>query len=305
MSSPASPSVVISEELRGGILINFGLSGALGLIFNLLLSFVLVKKVTKRGVHGDIILCTFIAITDIVLSLALIFRAIFAKYPYNIFKVHPYWCKFDLGFTSQLLIYSGYSLGVLSIERFFLICLNIKFPVYTWFILIFIAWGSHFTLAMMSIGQGLQMLTRTETHCILVIQGIAYIFICVAIVYFFASFAIVITSYFSIMIIKFRQCLNQINLNVPKAQVYSELRSTVTKSIINIALYLIVYMPKIYVVLFEVATGQKRTLMMDIISNGTIVYSGTANALILLYMNQEVRKAFIQQLRHIKSTFIK
>jgi hypothetical protein len=305
MSSTAPAPTLISEELRDGILTNIGLSGALGLVFNLLLSWVLIKKVTKRNAHGDIMLCTFIAITDVVLSLALIFRAIFGKYPYNIFKVHPYWCKFDLGFTSQLLIYSGYSLSVLSIERFFLICFNIKFPVYIWFILIFIAWGSHFTLVMMSLIQGMQVLTRAETQCTVLLVGISYILTYVGVAYFFTSFVIIITSYFCIMATKFRQCLNQINLNVPKDQVYIELRSTISKSIINILFYLFVYMPKLYVTAFELITGQKRTLMMDIVSNGTIVYSATANALILLYMNQEVRKSFIQLLKDIKSLFIK
>ncbi|KXN65107.1 hypothetical protein CONCODRAFT_13418 [Conidiobolus coronatus NRRL 28638] len=236
MSSPPSPPTPISKELRDGILINIGLSGGLGLIFNLLLSWVLIKKVAKKGAHGDIILCTFVAITDVFIRIG---------------------ANLILGLLLSLLIFSGYSLGVLSIERFLLICFNITFPVYTWFILIFIAWGSQFTLAIMSLTQGLQILSKTETQCSALPQGIGYIFVSVAVIFSFISFFIVITSYCSIMITKFRQCLNQINLNVPKDQVYIELRSTATKSIINIVFFLIVYMPKYYVAVFEVTTGKK------------------------------------------------
>jgi hypothetical protein len=310
MSTTASsaafpPPSEISEKLRDGLLINIGLSGALGLIFNLLLSWVLIKKVRKRGVHGDIILCTFVAITDVVVSITLIIRSIIAKYPYNLLKFHPNWCKFDVGFTSQLLLYSGYSLGVVSIERFLLICFNIKLNVGIWFGLIFLTWTSSFTLVMISLGQDLQILTKTEVQCGLNPVGVAYIVFSVALGCYFASFFIIIGSYCSITIIKFKQCLNQINLNIPKEQVYTEFRSTLAKSVINICFYLLVYFPKVYVALYEFSTGKKRTAVMDIFSNSTIVYSAVVNAIILLYMNQEVRNSFIQLLKDIKSIFIK
>jgi CRISPR/Cas system-associated protein Cas10 (large subunit of type III CRISPR-Cas system) len=61
----------------------------------------------------------------------------------------------------------------------------------------------------------------------------------------------------------------------------------------------------VYVALYEFSTGKKRTAVMDIFSNSTIVYSAVVNAIILLYMNQEVRNSFIQLLKDIKSIFIK
>jgi hypothetical protein len=79
-------------------------------------------------------------------------------------------------------------------------------------------------------------------------------------------------------------------LNVPKEQVYSEFRSTFTKSLINISLYILVFIGKIVTIIYEFATGKKRTLLMDIVSNGLVVYSGFVNALILLYMNTELEK---------------
>jgi hypothetical protein len=305
MSSIAPSPPLVSESMKNGLAINIGVSGAFGLIFNLLLSWVLVKKVRKRGVHGDIILCAFIAITDVILSLALITRSIISRYPYNLIKVHPKWCKFDIGFTTQLLVYSGYSLGVMSFERFLLICFNIKLSVCVWFLMIGIVWGSQFSLAMISISQDMQLLSKTEVQCTFIPQKISYYLYILAVTYLFSTFTLIVTCYCCIMIAKFRQCLNQISLNVPKNQVYSELRSTFIKSIANIILFLIVYMPKIFVSAYELLTGRNRTIFMDIISNSTIVYSPAVNALMLIYMNQEVRNSFIRLLKDIKLFFIK
>ncbi|KXN66791.1 hypothetical protein CONCODRAFT_11279 [Conidiobolus coronatus NRRL 28638] len=231
----------------------------------------------------------------------LIVRAIFGKYPYNIWKEHPYWCRFDVGFTGQLLVYSGYSLGIMSIERFFLICFNIKLSVLVWFSLIALTWTAQFALVWVALSDGLQILTRTEVQCgALPIRSGYYAYV-LAIFLLFFSFFCVITSYCSISIVKFRQCLNQINLNVPKEQVYTEFRTVLVKSVVNITLYIILYSPKVYVALYELTTGQKRTIVMDIISNSLILYSVIVNAFILFYMNQQVRNSFIQLLKDIKS----
>jgi hypothetical protein len=300
-SSTLAPSL-ISEELRNGLLINIGVSGALGLIFNLTLASVLIRMIRKGNSHGDIKLCAYVVFTDVLVSFMLIIRAIFGKYPYNIWKEHPYWCRFDVGFTGQLLVYSGYSLGIMSIERFFLICFNIKVSVLVWFSLIALTWTAQFALVWVALSDGLQVLTRTEVQCgAIPIRGGYYAYV-LAIFLLFFSFFCVITSYCSISIVKFRQCLNQINLNIPKEQVYTEFRTVLAKSIVNIALYIIVYSPKVYVALYELTTGQKRTIVMDIVSNGLILYSVIVNAFILFYMNQQVRNSFIQLLRDIRSS---
>jgi hypothetical protein len=103
------------------------------------------------------------------------------------------------------------------------------------------------------------------------------------------------------MAFKIKQCLNQIQLNVPKEKVYKELRSTLVKSLINIFIYYLVFSGKVFVYIYEATTGKKRGIEADIASNLLISYTSIANALILLYMNTEVRKNLFERLKSAKS----
>jgi hypothetical protein len=129
MSSPILPPPVIDEELRVGLLINTFISGVLGFTLNPLLAWVLIKKLRKGGAHGDIKLCTFIAVSDTLVSICLILRSIVAKFPTNLLKVDSNWFKFDAAVTTVFLVVCGYSLAVMGIERFLLICFNIEVNV--------------------------------------------------------------------------------------------------------------------------------------------------------------------------------
>jgi hypothetical protein len=293
----------ISPGVEEGLIINLAVCGVLGFIFNAPIILVLIKKIRKGNAHGDTWLCTFIALTDIILSIGLIIRSILAKFPYNNLQVHPNWCKFDLLTTTQLLIFSGYSLGVMSIERFLLICFNIKLYIGFWFFLIWLTWTPQFVIAIILAVDGNQILTRTEVSCSTSLVGPGYYGFLLATILFVLSFSSVIISYIGIMVTKFKQCLNQLSLNVPKEKVYAELRSTLTKSIVNILLYVCVFSAKTYMIIYE-AAGYKRTLKMDIISQFLISYSPSVNSLILLYMNQDVRNDFVALLKNIKSKII-
>ncbi|KXN74430.1 hypothetical protein CONCODRAFT_2438 [Conidiobolus coronatus NRRL 28638] len=275
----------ISPGTKEGLIINLAVCGILGFIFNAPIITVLIKKIRKGNAHGDTWLCSFIALTDITVSIGLIFRSILAEFPYNNLQVHQNWCKFDLLTTTQLLIFSGYSLGVMSIERFLLICFNIKLQIGFWFLLIWLTWTPQFIIAIILAIQGNQILTRTEVSCSTSLVGPGYYGFLLATVLFVLSFS-------------------SLNLNVPKDKVYAELRSTLTKSIVNILLYVSVFSTKTYIIIYE-AAGYKRTLTMDIVSQLLISYSPSVNSLILLYMNQEVRNDFFALLKNIKSKMIR
>jgi hypothetical protein len=305
MSSSTNSISLISEELRNGLIINIGISGALGFLFNIFLAWVLIKKIWKGGAHGDIKLCAAVAITDLIVSIGLIFRAIFVKYPYNIIKYHPEWCKVELGTTGQLLVYSGYTIGVVSLERFLLICFNIKFSVCFWFLIIAGFWISQFTIIMIAISNNLQILSKIEVYCTVMPIKSGYAAVMTAVILFFISFFSVIISYTSISIVTFKQSLDKIHMNVPKDVVYKEFRSILAKSLINITIYILVFSGKLFTFLYEISTGKKRTLTMDAVSNGLIVYSSVANSLILLYYNKEVRGLYIDLLLSIKNKLFK
>ncbi|KXN64877.1 hypothetical protein CONCODRAFT_13761 [Conidiobolus coronatus NRRL 28638] len=224
-SSPPQPSSEqISSNLQDGMLINFGICGIFGFIINVLILTVLWKKIKKGKVHTDVKICTVVSFVDVLVSLGLIFRAIFVKYPYNILKYNPNWCKFETVTVTVLVNCSGYILGVMSIERFLLVCWNIQLPMVFWYILIVlvIATAQLFTIA--SVIADLQVLTITEVSCTVKVENLGYYCYFVSTTLFFISFFIVLLSYFSIMVVKAKQCLNQINLNIPKDTVYAELR---------------------------------------------------------------------------------
>ncbi|KXN68597.1 hypothetical protein CONCODRAFT_9117 [Conidiobolus coronatus NRRL 28638] len=283
----------ISEALRTGVLIHFGICSILGLLLNLMLLTILVKKL-KKNAHVDIKLCTFVTVMDISVCCCLLFRAIFAKYPYNILEAHSNWCKFDLLTGTQVLLYSGYSLGIMSLERFLLICYNIKFSFIYWIIVICLTCIPQFAMVCVVVAKNLQIMVKIKVYCSFFPKGMGVIVYIWATVMFFIAFSSVIISYLGIMIVKYKQCLNQLNLNVPRDKVLKECRSTLFKSLLYIVLYILIFSGKIYCLVFELITGQKRTIVMDLISTMLISCSSLVNALIVFYMNSEVRESFLK-----------
>jgi hypothetical protein len=292
-----------SQEIQDGMTINYAICGVLGLILNSLVLYVLTEKLKNRGAHTDVKLCAFVAVYDIISSLGLIFRSIIVKFPYNLLKANNDWCKVDI-FIVQDLNCSGYTLAVMSMERFLLICFNIQFSIWFWIILLLAIFTLIYSLSIVCIVKNLIGLTTTGVTCTLVATEVCYYGFLVTTIIFLISFTVVLVSYFGIMSAKAKQCLNQINLNVPKETVYSELRSTLFKSLINILLYVFVFIYKIYGLVYVIVTGKKRTLMVEVISQSTIAYSCVVNALILLYMNQDIRVSFIDLLKRIKSKIV-
>jgi hypothetical protein len=302
MSTSTSPLPnQITSDLQDGIVINSGICGFIGITVNTLVLIVLWKKLKKGNSHTDVKICTLVSFLDVLVSFGLIFRAIFTKYPYNLFKYVPFWCKFEALANTQIINCSGYTLGVISVERFFLICWNITFPNILWFIIIFLIISTAEIMGFIGMYNNLQYLTATEVTCAVLPVEFGYYCYIITTVFFLISFITVILSYFSIMAIKAKQCYNQINLNIPKDTVYAELRSTIFKSLVYIMLYILVFSAKFYTLCYAMITGKKRTLPMDTASIILLSYSPTVNALILVYMNQNVRTDFIVLIKSIKS----
>jgi hypothetical protein len=297
------PVPKVSQSIQDAMLIDFAICGIIGFILNFLVLCVLISKLRKPGAHTDIKICTFVASTDLLASIGILFRSIFTKFPYNIIKVHPNWCRFD-GLISVILNCSGYTLGVMSAERFLLICFNIQLSIWLWLMLIFGIYLLMIALTISSMVYNLQILTSTQVSCIYSASGVGYYGFLFSTILFVVSFIAVIVSYFGIIITKSKQCLNQINLNVPKEKVYKELRSTLFKSLINIALYLVCFSGKLYGLLYTLITGLRRPMKVEIFCQSIICWSATVNALILLYMNTEVRKSLITMLKGIKMPFL-
>lgn len=288
----------ISEDLKLGLQINLAACGVLGLALNSILIWVLVRK-TKRS-NTDIQICKFVAISDTLVSCGLLFRSIFTTYPYNILQAHPNWCKFDALITNQGINCSGIILGIMSAERFILICYNIKLSIKFWLILLISIIIICFSLLIVCVINDMQFLTQLEVSCSVKSLGDCYYGFLGTTIFFFVAFTTVVSSYAGIMIFKVKQCLNQLNLNIPKDKVYLELRSTLMKSLSYILLYLTVFSGKFYTLSYIIITGQKRTLAMDIWQQSLISWSPISNVVILLYMNNEVREAFTNQLKSIK-----
>jgi hypothetical protein len=290
----------VPENIEDGININYAICGVLGLILNSTVLAVLVDKLKNKRTHTDIKICTFVASADILASLGLIFRSIIVKFPYNLLKAHPIWCKLDV-FIAQDINCSGYTLAVMSLERFLLICFNIELPIWIWLISLFAIFSLIYSITIVCAVADLVGLTSTGVTCTLIATGVCYYSFLITTIIFLFSFMMVLVSYFGIVAFKIKHCVNQINLNIPKERVYSELRSTLIKSFINILLYIFVFIFKIYGLVYVSITGRKRSMTVEVITQLTISYTCVVNALILLYMNHEVRISFFDLLKRIKN----
>jgi hypothetical protein len=293
----------INEKLRNGILIHIFISSILGLMINFPILVVLAKRLRKPS-HIDIKLCTIVAVCDILVCFCLLFRSIFTKFPYNILEKHSNWCKFDLLTGSMLSVYSGYLLAIMSFERFLLVCYNIQLSIYIWLSILGASTIPQYVAACLSAYYNLAIIVKIKIYCTQLPKGPGYSVYLIITIMFIISVIVVLISYTGIMVVKYKQCLNQLNLNVPKDQVYRECRITLFKSFLYIILYLLIFSGKIYSLAFEMITGQKRTILMDTIATCLIVCSPFINAVILLYMNQEVRKSLFELFAKLKITRI-
>jgi hypothetical protein len=296
-------SSIIDEGLRIGVLIHIFICAVVGLLINIPIVFILSKKVS-RNCHADTQLCAIVSVTDIIVCFCSLFRAIFTKFPYNLIEIHHSWCTFDILTGSQFSLISGYFLAVMSIERFLLICLNIKLSIYIWYFILALAVLPQYITAIIAAYAGLAIVVKMKVYCTFVPKGSGYIVYFIINIMFIISVISVLFSYIGIMIVKYKQCLNQLNLNIPKEKVYRECRSTIFKSLLYIILYLIIFSGKIYSLAYEMITGIKRTILMDTIATCLIACSSFINAVILLYMNQEVRKSFIELSCKIRSKIL-
>jgi hypothetical protein len=282
----------MDERLRVGVLVHIFICGLLGLLINAPIVFILSKKLTRKC-HVDTQLCAIVSITDIIVCFCSLFRAIFTKFPYNLIETHYGWCTFDLLSGSQFNLISGYFLAIMSVERFLLICFNIQLSIYIWYTILVLATLPQYIAASVSAYYGLAMIVKIKVYCTVMSKSSGYIVFIIINSMFVLSVISVLFSYIGIVIVKYKQCLNQLSLNIPKTQVYNECRSTLSKSFLYIILYLLIFSGKIYSITFELITGQKRTILMDTIATCLIACSSFINAVILLYMNQEVRISFI------------
>ncbi|KXN74424.1 family A G protein-coupled receptor-like protein [Conidiobolus coronatus NRRL 28638] len=285
MSNSSTPSIPqISDELRHGISVEYMLLGVFGGILNTLILTVLIQKI-KKSSHTDVKLSAIVVITDLIVSSGLFIRSIVGLLPYHLLELDQKWCLFDFIFTAQFLIFSGYSLGVMSLERFFLICLGIEFPFIFWVLLVAISWLPQIIYSFINMSYpNIILVGRTKTACTMAATGPGFGYFILFTVFFFLSFFSVIIGYVGIMIVKFKQCIKQINMNVPKEQVYKDLRTT----------------GKFFILLYELTTGKKRTIEMDAVSNCMVSCSVIANPLVLLYMNNEIREGFVTFIKKIK-----
>jgi hypothetical protein len=247
-----------------------------------------------------------VVVTDIFVSSGLFIRSIIGLLPYHLLEISKSWCTFDFIYTAQLLVFSGYALAVMSLERFFLICLGIQLPFYFWVGLILLTWIPQlsYSIAAAAIQDNFIVVGRTKTACTAGAAGIGYGLFVMVLALFFLSFACVIVGYVGIMVVKLKQTLNQLKMNVPKDQVYNDLRSTIIKSIIYISVYCGVFSGKLFIVVYELFIGKKRTIEMDAVSNCLVSCSVIANPLVLLYMHNDARESFVSFMKSIKKSIL-
>jgi hypothetical protein len=289
---------VYSNALRN---IYFGLSIP-GLIFTSILLYILLKKL-KKSKHNDLILTFLAVLADSISSGGLLFRAIFTQYPYNILKEHYGWCYYDTMINNFTLTYSGYILGILSVQRMLLIVFNLKINIYIWIV---IACTLYFTI----LGVGIYIntivspsLSIVEVFCLVKPGPSAKVFYTSLLTCTLLMYILTIISYIAIIIFSCRQCLKQLTLNLDKSKVYRECRTIIFKSLFFLIPYMVIYFGKIYCWFYEIITGNLRTFIMEFVS---IILSSSAvivNCLTILYINKEVNKEFINFFIKFKGIF--
>jgi hypothetical protein len=292
------PSVVYENTLR---IINY-IYSILGLIFTSTLLFVLYKK-RKKSKSSDIILTIVAVSVDCVASGGLLFRAIFSQYPYNILKEHFGWCSYDTFINALFLNYSGFILGIVSLQRMLIIVFNFRVSVWTWLfitiLMIFTIWGQ--TIYQI-VNENIQ-LSIIGVFCYAKNNDMGKPVFLTLVTCTLATYFLTIISYISIITFSCKQCLKQLDLNLDKSVVYKECRVIVFKSLLFLIPYILIYSGRVYCWLYEFSTGNTRTFNMDYVSIILLSSCVVVNCLTILYMNNNVNTEFINFLKKSRSIF--
>jgi hypothetical protein len=234
-------------------------------------------------------------------SFGLLFRAIFTQIPYNILKAHYSWCSYDTFLNSFMLLFSGCSLSVLSVQRMLLVVFNIQMNIWFWLviviILIIILWGQLIYLIYCNNIQ----ISIIGVFCVVKNSPMAKLFYLTVLVYTISAYLITIISYLSIIVFSCNQCLNQLNLNIDKQIVYRECRGIIFRSLLFLIPYMLIYSGRIYTWIYEYSTGKPRTWTMEYVSTIQVSTCVVVNCLTILYMHKEVKNDFIKLLIKLKT----
>jgi hypothetical protein len=273
-----------------------------GLAFTLILLLTLSKKLKKTS-HSDMILTIIIVSVDFTASVGLLFRAIFSQYPYNILKAHYNWCVYDNFINSLVLVFSGYTLSILSLQRVMLIVFNFRVSIYIWILIILIlcfpAWG----LALYQALNNNVLVSIVEVFCIVKNNQIGKIYYLYLMVCTLATYLLTIVSYISIIVFSCRQCLKQLTLNLDKSVVYKECRVIIFKSLFFLIPYMLIYSGRMFCWFYDFSTGKQRTWTMEYVSVIMLSTGVVVNCLTVLYMNKEINKEFLNTVSKFKNIF--
>jgi hypothetical protein len=296
--NPYDPSGVYANALR----IIYYVYSILGLVFTSTLLIVLYKK-QKKSKSGDIILTIVTVSFDCVASGGLLFRAIFSQYPYNILKEHLGWCSYDTFINAAFLSFSGFILGILSLQRMLIIVFNLRISIWVWLVIIilmiFIVLGQ--TIYQI-INENIQ-LSIIGVFCYAKNNSMGKPLFLNLVIYTLATYFLTIISYISIIIFSCKQCLKQLDLNLDKSVVYKECRVIVFKSLLFLIPYMLIYSGRLYCWLYEFSTGSPRTFTMEYVSIILISSCVVVNCLTILYMNNNVNTEFVNFLKKSRSIF--
>jgi hypothetical protein len=270
-----------------------------GLIFSSLLIYLLVKR-AKAKIHSDIVLTIISVLVDSIASGGLLFRSIFTVYPYNMLSAHLSWCAYDYIVHTFILVYSGYIISVLSLERMLLIVFNVKVPIYFWLLLslslyLIPAIQVVYNYAVNNFG-----LSPLTLNCITISSPNSKPLLQTLLILGIITYFTTILSYLSIIIFSCKQCLNQLNLNMEKAVIFKQCRMIIFKSLFFLIPYMVMYSGKIYCWFYEISTGLKRTWDMEYIATLLSALTVIINCLTVLYMNKQVNKDFVDLILPIK-----
>ncbi|KXN64869.1 hypothetical protein CONCODRAFT_13771 [Conidiobolus coronatus NRRL 28638] len=216
-----------------------------GLIFTSILLYTLISKL-KKNKHSDIVLTTIAVSVDCVASGGLLFRAIFSKYPYNIFQVHYNWCAYDTMLNNTALTYSGYVLSVLSVQRMLLIVFNIRLSIIIWLLIEAVLYFLLSSQLLYHIIINNVTVSAVEIFCLVKNVPSANPFFVTILVCTTTTYILTIISYISIIIFSCKQCLKQLDLNLDKSTVYRECRTIIFKSLFFLIPYMLIYSGRIY-----------------------------------------------------------
>jgi hypothetical protein len=292
------PSGVYANVLR----IIYYVYSILGLIFTSALLLVLYKK-QKKSKSSDIILTIIAVSVDCIASGGLLFRAIFTQYPYNILKEYLGWCSYDTFINAAFLSFSGFILGIVSLQRMLIIVFNLRVGIWTWLIIIISMIFIVLAQTLYQIINGNIQLSIIVVFCYAKNNDMGKPLFLILVVFTLATYFLTIISYISIIIFSCKQCLKQLDLNLDKSVVYKECRVIVFKSLLFLIPYMLIYSGRLYCWLYEFSTGTPRTFTMDYVSIILISSCVVVNCLTILYMNSNVNTEFIIFLKKPSSIF--